>query len=182
MLIRSPVVMPLVFLGALIFLGCVIIFLMGKVGPYFREMFEKYDGLNASVQENLTSIRVVKAYVREEQGADIAVFVYPPICFCSVLSILPSYSSPTDLIQYIFTRKNFRLQTHASVNPSMHCLKSADSRSIFFIFYSSQQEILFYLGFHEGEPIHQREIEKWFHLKNPTVTGILNRLEENAIY
>ena len=43
---------------------------------------------------------------------------------------------------------------------------------------SSQQEILFYLGFHEGEPIHQREIEKWFRLKNPTVTGILNRLEE----
>lgn len=45
---------------------------------------------------------------------------------------------------------------------------------------SSQQEILFYLGFHEGEPIHQREIEKWFHLKNPTVTGILNRLEEKG--
>ena len=43
---------------------------------------------------------------------------------------------------------------------------------------SSQQEILFYLGFHEGKPIHQREIEKWFRLKNPTVTGILNRLEE----
>lgn len=45
---------------------------------------------------------------------------------------------------------------------------------------SSQQEILFYLGFHEGEPIHQREIEKWFRLKNPTVTGILNRLEEKG--
>ena len=45
---------------------------------------------------------------------------------------------------------------------------------------SSQQEILFYLGFHEGKPIHQREIEKWFHLKNPTVTGILNRLEEKG--
>lgn len=58
--------LSLVFLGALIFLGCVIFILMGKVGPYFREMFEKYDGLNASVQENLTSIRVVKAYVRED--------------------------------------------------------------------------------------------------------------------
>ncbi|MCI8746154.1 MAG: MarR family transcriptional regulator [Lachnospiraceae bacterium] len=45
---------------------------------------------------------------------------------------------------------------------------------------SSQQEILFYLGFHEGEAIHQREIEKWFRLKNPTVTGILNRLEEKG--
>ncbi len=62
--------LALVFLGALIFLGCVIIFLMGKVGPYFREMFEKYDGLNASVQENLTSIRVVKAYVREKHETE----------------------------------------------------------------------------------------------------------------
>ena len=58
--------LSLVFLAALVFLGCVILVLMGKVGPYFREMFEKYDGLNASVQENLTGIRVVKAYVREE--------------------------------------------------------------------------------------------------------------------
>jgi ATP-binding cassette subfamily B protein len=57
--------LAMVFLVALIFLGTVIFFLMGKVGPYFREMFEKYDGLNASVQENLTNIRVVKAYVRE---------------------------------------------------------------------------------------------------------------------
>lgn len=39
---------------------------MGRVGPYFREMFDKYDALNASVQENLTGIRVVKAYVRED--------------------------------------------------------------------------------------------------------------------
>jgi DNA-binding MarR family transcriptional regulator len=43
---------------------------------------------------------------------------------------------------------------------------------------SSQMEVIFYLRFHEEEKIHQREIEKWFRLKNPTVTGILNRLEE----
>lgn len=55
-----------VFLVALVFLGIVIVFLMGRVGPYFREMFDKYDALNASVQENLTGIRVVKAYVRED--------------------------------------------------------------------------------------------------------------------
>lgn len=55
-----------VFLVALVFLGIVIAFLMGRVGPYFREMFDKYDALNASVQENLTGIRVVKAYVRED--------------------------------------------------------------------------------------------------------------------
>ena len=45
---------------------------------------------------------------------------------------------------------------------------------------SSQMEVIFYLKFHEEEKIHQREIEKWFHLKNPTVTGILNRLEEKG--
>lgn len=55
-----------VFLVALLFLGIIIVFLMGRVGAYFREMFDKYDALNANVQENLTGIRVVKAYVREE--------------------------------------------------------------------------------------------------------------------
>ncbi len=55
-----------VYLVALVFLGIVISFLMGRVGKYFREMFDKYDILNATVQENLTGIRVVKAYVREE--------------------------------------------------------------------------------------------------------------------
>ena len=55
-----------VYLVALVFLGIVIAFLMGRVGKYFREMFDKYDALNADIQENLTSIRVVKAYVREE--------------------------------------------------------------------------------------------------------------------
>jgi ATP-binding cassette subfamily B protein len=39
---------------------------MTRVHPYFVEVFKKYDDLNASVQENLTSIRTVKAYVREE--------------------------------------------------------------------------------------------------------------------
>ena len=33
---------------------------------YFSQVFEKYDELNASVQENVTSIRVVKAFVREK--------------------------------------------------------------------------------------------------------------------
>ncbi|MBR1914752.1 MAG: ABC transporter ATP-binding protein [Lachnospiraceae bacterium] len=37
-----------------------------KVTVYFREVFEKYDDLNASVRENVSAVRVVKAYVREE--------------------------------------------------------------------------------------------------------------------
>ena len=33
---------------------------------YFQKVFEKYDGLNESVQENVSAIRVVKAFVRED--------------------------------------------------------------------------------------------------------------------
>ena len=58
--------LSMVFLVALVFLGFVVAFLMSRVGPYFRAMFDQYDALNASVQENLTGIRVVKAYVRED--------------------------------------------------------------------------------------------------------------------
>ncbi|MCI8417381.1 MAG: ABC transporter ATP-binding protein [Lachnospiraceae bacterium] len=58
--------LSMIFLGAIVFLGIIIGVLMTRVGPYFREMFEKYDALNANVQENLTGIRVVKAYVRED--------------------------------------------------------------------------------------------------------------------
>ncbi|WP_459479655.1 ABC transporter ATP-binding protein [Clostridium saccharoperbutylacetonicum] len=58
--------LALVFLGAIIFLGFVLYFVMTKAHPYFMEVFKKYDDLNASVQENLTAIRTVKAFVREE--------------------------------------------------------------------------------------------------------------------
>ena len=50
-----------VYLVALVFLGIVIVFLMGRVGKYFRDMFDRYDDLNADIQESLTGIRVVKA-------------------------------------------------------------------------------------------------------------------------
>lgn len=58
--------MAFIFLGAIVFLGVVLYLIMSKAHPYFREVFRKYDDLNASVQENLTGIRVVKAYVRED--------------------------------------------------------------------------------------------------------------------
>lgn len=58
--------LALVFLGAIVFLGGVLYFIMTKAHPYFMEVFKKYDDLNASVQENLTAIRTVKAYVRED--------------------------------------------------------------------------------------------------------------------
>ena len=43
-----------------------------------------------------------------------------------------------------------------------------------------QMEVLCYLKSNSDKEIHQREIEYWFQLKNPTVTGILNRLEEKG--
>ena len=43
---------------------------------------------------------------------------------------------------------------------------------------AAQLEILIYLKSSEEEEIHQRQIETWFRLKNPTVTGLLTRLEE----
>lgn len=58
--------LALIFVCAIIFLGVALYFIMTHAHPYFKEVFKKYDNLNASVQENLTGIRVVKAYVREE--------------------------------------------------------------------------------------------------------------------
>ena len=79
MFVRAPIMMvsalfmcvnisprlSLIFLAALVFLGCVLAFIISRAFPIFDEMFKGYDRLNASVQENLTGIRVVKAYVRE---------------------------------------------------------------------------------------------------------------------
>ena len=58
--------LSIIFLVALIFLGFVLFFIIYKVTPVFTSGFEKYDELNASVQENISGIRVVKAFVRED--------------------------------------------------------------------------------------------------------------------
>ena len=81
MLIRAPIlfiasiimtiviepIMALIFAGAALVLGLVVAFCMFRVVPYFRTMFKKYDDLNAVLQEDLTAIRVVKSYVREDR-------------------------------------------------------------------------------------------------------------------
>ncbi len=54
-----------IFLVAMVVLGCGLFFIMSRTTRVFREVFRKYDELNASVQENVTAIRVVKAFVRE---------------------------------------------------------------------------------------------------------------------
>lgn len=58
--------LSLVFLGAMCFLAVILGLIMVRSFPVFREVFDRYDNLNASIQENVTAIRVVKAYVRED--------------------------------------------------------------------------------------------------------------------
>ncbi len=53
-----------IYLIAVIILGCFLALIVYKAMGYFREAFTKYDDLNASVQENVSAIRVVKAYDR----------------------------------------------------------------------------------------------------------------------
>ena len=59
--------MALIFGCGALFLAIVVGFCMYRVGPHFRKMFKRYDVLNSVVQEDLTAIRVVKSYVREER-------------------------------------------------------------------------------------------------------------------
>ncbi len=58
--------LSLVFVLAIALLGTALIFITKNSHPVFQKVFRKYDDLNASVQENVSAIRVVKAYVREE--------------------------------------------------------------------------------------------------------------------
>ncbi len=54
------------FLGAILFLACILGVIMMAARKIFDVVFTKYDDLNAGVQENVSGIRVVKAYVRED--------------------------------------------------------------------------------------------------------------------
>lgn len=79
MLVRAPFMMvsalimafyinsevSVIFLAIIPILALAIYFIMSKAHPAFEQVFKKYDDVNASVQENLTGIRAVKAYVRE---------------------------------------------------------------------------------------------------------------------
>ena len=55
-----------VYLLAVILLGGALAIIVSRATKYFNQVFPKYDDLNASVQENISAIRVVKAYVRED--------------------------------------------------------------------------------------------------------------------
>ena len=58
--------MAFIFLFTIPLLGIGLFLVTKKTMPLFRRVFRKYDALNASVQENIRGMRVVKAYVRED--------------------------------------------------------------------------------------------------------------------
>ncbi|WP_432631005.1 ABC transporter ATP-binding protein [Brotaphodocola sp.] len=58
--------LSLMFLVAIVFLAVVLFTIIHFATRVFNEVFERYDDLNASIQENVSAIRVVKAYVRED--------------------------------------------------------------------------------------------------------------------
>lgn len=59
-----------IYLVAVVILGVILFFIMSRATKYFQMVFEKYDNLNESVEENLTGIRLVKAYNREKEEND----------------------------------------------------------------------------------------------------------------
>lgn len=56
-----------IYLAAVAVLAVLLFFILRRATRYFQMVFPKYDDLNASVQENVSAIRVVKAYVREKE-------------------------------------------------------------------------------------------------------------------
>ena len=59
--------MASIFVGISLFLGLVLGVITKIVYPLFTKVFDAYDNLNNSIQENITNMRVVKSYVKEEE-------------------------------------------------------------------------------------------------------------------
>jgi ATP-binding cassette subfamily B protein len=62
--------MSTIFILAMIIMGVALVFIVSNAHKLFQKVFRRYDDLNASVQENISGIRVVKAYVREAYETD----------------------------------------------------------------------------------------------------------------
>lgn len=62
--------MAMIFVYVTIFLALVLTIIMKIVYPLFTKVFESYDNLNNSIKENITNMRVVKSYVKEEEETD----------------------------------------------------------------------------------------------------------------
>ena len=59
-----------VYLVAVLVLGVILVFIMKNATKYFSQAFPRYDDMNSAVQENVSAIRVVKAYVREKEETE----------------------------------------------------------------------------------------------------------------
>ena len=70
MVISISAKLSLVFFVAIPVLGFILFYIARKAHPNFEKVFKKYDKLNRVVQENVSAIRVVKAYVREDHEED----------------------------------------------------------------------------------------------------------------
>lgn len=62
--------MAWIFVGVTLFLGVVLAIITKIVYPLFTQVFEAYDNLNNSIKENITNMRVVKSYVKEQEETD----------------------------------------------------------------------------------------------------------------
>ena len=68
-LVMSYIISPSIaniYLVAVLVMGVAVFFILRRSMKYFKQAFPKYDALNESVQENVSAIRVVKSYVRED--------------------------------------------------------------------------------------------------------------------
>lgn len=62
--------LSLIFLAAILVLTSALALIMGNAIRYYEKVFDKYDELNGSIQENVSAIRMVKAFVREDYEND----------------------------------------------------------------------------------------------------------------
>lgn len=80
MTLKCSVKVAILFLIVIPLLGGTLIFIAKKAHPHFIKVFDEYDILNNSVQENVNASRVVKAFVREDYEIDkfhgISKYVY----------------------------------------------------------------------------------------------------------
>ena len=66
MVLSISIQISIIFFVAIPVLGVILFFIATKAHPNFEKVFKKYDKLNNVVQENVSAIRVVKSYVRED--------------------------------------------------------------------------------------------------------------------
>ncbi len=66
MALRINARLSMIFLVVLVILGAVLLVIVPMAMRYFKQMFKKYDVINAVIKENVGAIRVVKAFVRED--------------------------------------------------------------------------------------------------------------------